>query len=118
MISKKYAMRHSSGAAWTFIPAPDQNVDRSPVRVGGSHVSLGGQTTNDTINSFRTFVLNFTLLSPAEFAVLDQFRTIKGPHFYTDDAGATSFNVLVMSLPQAWVVNGYSNCTLTLQEAF
>lgn len=118
MISQKYAMRHSPTASWTYLPAPDQGLDRSRSRVGGTHTSLGGQQTVDTIAWFRTFVLNFTALSPTEFAILETFRDLQGPHLFTDDNKTTSFNVLVVSLQESRVVNGYRSGTLTLQEAF
>lgn len=118
MISQKYAMRHSASAGWTYLPAPDQNVSRPRVRIGGVRTSIGGQQTLQTIAQFRTFTLGFTVLPPAEWAVLVTFRDLQGPHLYTDDNKVTSYNVSVVSLDETVVVNGYTSGSLTLQEAF
>lgn len=118
MISQKYAMRHSATASWTYLPAPDQGVQRPRSNVGSTRTSLGGQRTLQRIAQFRDFTLGFTLLSPTEWAILVTFRDLQGPHLYTDDNKVTSYNVSVVSLDETVVVNGYTSGTLTLQEAF
>lgn len=109
-------MKHLIGNAWTFLPKPARGISKPKIRVGGTHIAGGGQMTVDTANRLHTFAVPFTYLTLTEFAILTSFRDLTGPHYYTDDNGVTTFNVLVLDLDVTVNLQNYRDCTLTLQQ--
>jgi len=116
VISNQYAMKHLVASAWTFLPMPARGISKPKLRIGGSHVSGGGNMTVDTANRLHTFAVPFTYLTATEFAILTGFRDLTGPHYYTDDNGVTTFNVLLLDLDVTVNLQTRRDCTLTLQQ--
>lgn len=116
MISRKYAWRHLSTAAWTYLPMPARDIGKEKIRIGGEHTAGGGQLAIDTAIQLYTFTLAFTYLLPADFAILQNIQNTAGPHHFTDDAGVTDYKVLFYSLAATTPLLSYTAATLTLRQ--
>ena len=116
MISTRYAWKHLSGSGWTYLPMPARDIGKPKIRYGGSHTAVGGQQSRDTAILLHTFAIPFTYLTDTEYAILKLVRDTLGPHYFTDDNGTTTYNVLVESLDASLQLLGRTAATLTLQQ--
>lgn len=116
MISTRYAWKHLSGSGWTYLPKPARGIGKPKIRYGGDRTAVGGQQSQDTAIQLHTFTLPFTYLTDTEYAILKTIRDTLGPHYYTDDNGTTTYNVLYKSLDATVNIQGYTEAVLILQQ--
>lgn len=116
MISTRYAWKHLSGSGWTYFPKPARGIGKPKIRYGGGHTAAGGQQSRDTAILLHTYTIPFVYLTDTEYAILKLMRDTLGPHYYTDDNGVTTVNVLVESLDAMVNIQGWTDATLILQQ--
>lgn len=109
-------MKHLVGSGWTFLPMPGRGITKPKIRIGGTHITGAGNMTVDTANRLHSFAIPFVYLTATEFAILTSFRDLTGPHYYTDDGGTTTFNVLFLDLDVTVNLQTRKDCTMTLQQ--
>ena len=108
------------------LPEPDQSIDRTLARIGGTQTSILGSTTTQAFAFKRSWTVTWTNLNDTDAATLLQFWDPNvptpgvykgvGPFVLNDPDSTYQPTVNIVEAPENALVNGRRQVSFTLQE--